>query len=215
MPEKREKKGIKSVLGKRKRRKKGKCVHCRLRYFSVPATISESESGDVSDDEVVGEGSDGEYGEGALVQDEVEEEEEEEEEGIKVLAGHSSISSRKKRKKKQKKKAATDKEKQYMMQREEVLAVVIPPLSCASPSRIYLPQANAFRNTHKIYVSGSDVPDAVSSFEQLYENYNFPSFLKRSVTAAGYLTPTPIQMQAIPLMLHVSVGQTTMSSAGR
>ena len=28
-------------------------------------------------------------------------------------------------------------------------------------------QANAFRNSHRIYVSGADIPDAVGSFEEL------------------------------------------------
>lgn len=66
------------------------------------------------------------------------------------------------------------------------------------------PQANAFRNAHKIYVSGADVPDAVGTFSDLYEHYSLPSYLQRNITAAGYLQPTPVQMQAIPLMLHVS-----------
>ena len=69
---------------------------------------------------------------------------------------------------------------------------------------IFFLQANAFRNAHKIYVNGSDVPDAVASFADLYEHYNLPSYLRRNIASAGYLQPTPIQMQAIPLMLHVS-----------
>ena len=70
---------------------------------------------------------------------------------------------------------------------------------------VCLLQANAFRNAHKIYVSGSDVPDPVASFTDLYEHYNLPTYLRRNITAAQYTHPTPIQMQAIPLMLHVSV----------
>ena len=69
---------------------------------------------------------------------------------------------------------------------------------------IFFLQANAFRNAHKIYVNGSDVPDAVASFADLYEHYNLPSYLRRNIASAGYLKPTPIQMQATPLMLHVS-----------
>ena len=53
-------------------------------------------------------------------------------------------------------------------------------------------------------MNGSDIPDAVASFDQLHEHYSLPAFLKKSVVAAGYHEPTPIQMQAIPLMLHVS-----------
>ena len=66
-------------------------------------------------------------------------------------------------------------------------------------------QANAFRNAHRIYVSGPDIPDAVGSFEQLSSSYSLPSYITKNVTAMGYQEPTPIQMQAIPLMLHVSV----------
>ena len=69
---------------------------------------------------------------------------------------------------------------------------------------LFLLQANAFRNAHKIYVSGPDVPDAVGSFAELQESYKLPTYLRRNITAAGYTQPTPIQMQAIPLMLHVS-----------
>ena len=64
-------------------------------------------------------------------------------------------------------------------------------------------QANAFRNAHKIYVNGSDIPDSMATFQQLYEHYSIPAYLKKNIAAAGYEEPTPVQMQAIPLMLHV------------
>lgn len=64
-------------------------------------------------------------------------------------------------------------------------------------------QANAFRNSHRIYVSGPDIPDAVESFEQLFSSYTLPSYVARNVTSVGYLEPTPIQMQALPLLLQV------------
>lgn len=66
-------------------------------------------------------------------------------------------------------------------------------------------QANAFRNSHRIYVSGPDIPDAVESFEKLFSVYTFPSYITKNVPSVGYLEPTPIQMQAIPLILQVCV----------
>ena len=64
-------------------------------------------------------------------------------------------------------------------------------------------QANAFRNSHRIYVRGSDIPDAVESFEVLFSIYSIPNFITKNVVLVGYVEPTPIQMQAIPLMLQV------------
>ena len=66
-----------------------------------------------------------------------------------------------------------------------------------------LKQVNAFRNAHRIYVSGPDVPEAVESFEQLFSIYTLPSYLTKNVAVVGYSSPTPIQMQAIPLLLQV------------
>ena len=70
---------------------------------------------------------------------------------------------------------------------------------------VVLSQANAFRNSHRIYVSGPDVPDAVESFEKLSSAYSLPHYIIKNVTSMDYQEPTPIQMQAIPLMLRVSL----------
>ena len=64
-------------------------------------------------------------------------------------------------------------------------------------------QARAVRNAYRIHVTGSDVPDAVESFQELTEQHHLPPYLLRNIEAAGYVLPTPIQMQAIPLMLQV------------
>lgn len=63
-------------------------------------------------------------------------------------------------------------------------------------------EMNAFRNSHHIYVTGSDVPDAVKTFEELQTSYHVPPYILRNVQASGYKEPTPIQMQAVPLMLQ-------------
>nr|XP_003230551.2 PREDICTED: probable ATP-dependent RNA helicase DDX52 [Anolis carolinensis] len=61
---------------------------------------------------------------------------------------------------------------------------------------------NRFRNKHKIYVQGTDLPDPVATFEQLREEYKISPRIMRNVEAAGFQAPTPVQMQAIPAMLH-------------
>ncbi|XP_053313644.1 probable ATP-dependent RNA helicase DDX52 [Spea bombifrons] len=61
---------------------------------------------------------------------------------------------------------------------------------------------NNFRNKHKIYVQGTDIPEPVATFEQLHEEYKINSRIIQNVKDAGFNAPTPIQMQAIPLMLH-------------
>uniref|UniRef100_A0A8C5LYK7 ATP-dependent RNA helicase n=1 Tax=Leptobrachium leishanense TaxID=445787 RepID=A0A8C5LYK7_9ANUR len=59
-----------------------------------------------------------------------------------------------------------------------------------------------FRNVNKIYVHGTDIPEPVATFDQLQEEYNIDPRLMQNVKDAGFQTPTPIQMQAIPLILH-------------
>lgn len=64
---------------------------------------------------------------------------------------------------------------------------------------------NQFRNTHKIHVSGSDIPDPVDNWSKLVgEKYSLSPRLLEAITADdhGYSSPTPIQMQAIPLLLE-------------
>ncbi|KAK6473271.1 putative ATP-dependent RNA helicase DDX52 [Huso huso] len=61
---------------------------------------------------------------------------------------------------------------------------------------------NGIRHKHKIYTHGSDVPDPVTSFEQLQEEYKIHPRIIHNIKEAGFQGPTPIQMQAIPVMLH-------------
>ena len=62
---------------------------------------------------------------------------------------------------------------------------------------------NAFRNAHEIHVLGPDTPDVVDSFEWPAKRYRLLPVVMKNVQTAGYPMPTPIQMQAIPLMLQV------------
>jgi ATP-dependent RNA helicase DDX52/ROK1 len=51
-------------------------------------------------------------------------------------------------------------------------------------------------------VYGSDVPNPFKSFTELAEKFKLKSFLRKNLLSSGYKSPTPIQMQSIPIMLH-------------
>ncbi|XP_033027758.1 probable ATP-dependent RNA helicase DDX52 isoform X1 [Lacerta agilis] len=63
-------------------------------------------------------------------------------------------------------------------------------------------KVNHFRNKHKIYIQGTDLPEPIATFEQLAKEYSVHPKIMQNIEAAGFQTPTPIQMQAIPVMLH-------------
>lgn len=50
---------------------------------------------------------------------------------------------------------------------------------------------------------GTDIPDPVSTFEELQKEYDLDPRIIQNIKEAGFQTPTPIQMQAVPLMMHV------------
>ena len=63
---------------------------------------------------------------------------------------------------------------------------------------------NQFRNIHKIHISGSDIPDPIDNWDKLSsEKYGFSERILDVISSKenGYTMPTPIQMQAIPLLL--------------
>ncbi|XP_046450011.1 probable ATP-dependent RNA helicase DDX52 [Daphnia pulex] len=57
------------------------------------------------------------------------------------------------------------------------------------------------RKAHKIHVQGSDIPTPVETFEELAQQFSIKEELIKNIQTRGYEVPTPIQMQAIPLML--------------
>ncbi|XP_077167206.1 putative ATP-dependent RNA helicase DDX52 [Paroedura picta] len=63
-------------------------------------------------------------------------------------------------------------------------------------------KVNHFRNQHKIYIQGTDLPEPVPTFKQLQEEYKIHPKIMQNIEAAGFQSPTPVQMQAIPVMLH-------------
>ncbi|CAD6215837.1 GSCOCG00000653001-RA-CDS [Cotesia congregata] len=83
--------------------------------------------------------------------------------------------------KKNKKIKISDEEKKIMLEQEKI---------------------NRLRNEHRISVIGKNVPKPIKSFEDLKTFYNVPEDLVKNLAECNYSTPTPIQMQAIPIMLE-------------
>lgn len=72
-------------------------------------------------------------------------------------------------------------------------------------------EAKQFRKQHKIKVYGTDVPNPFRSFEDLASPaYNLNPILYKNLMTIKYKTPTPVQMQSIPIMLN---GRDLMSCA--
>ncbi|KAL3042880.1 hypothetical protein OYC64_020739 [Pagothenia borchgrevinki] len=63
-------------------------------------------------------------------------------------------------------------------------------------------KVNLIRSQHRINVHGCDVPDPVCTFEELQSEYRLSPRVIQNLKEAGLSSPTPIQMQAIPLMMH-------------
>ncbi|GFY39112.1 probable ATP-dependent RNA helicase DDX52 [Trichonephila inaurata madagascariensis] len=59
-----------------------------------------------------------------------------------------------------------------------------------------------FRKVNRIYLTGEDVPDPIEEFNQLVTDYGVDDTILHNIYNLGYSKPTPIQMQALPLMLH-------------
>ena len=58
-----------------------------------------------------------------------------------------------------------------------------------------------FKNTLKIKVQGSDVPDPIQSIPHLLKTFELPSFIESGLKNLQFNTLTPIQMQAIPIII--------------
>nr|XP_050857631.1 probable ATP-dependent RNA helicase DDX52 isoform X2 [Vespula vulgaris] len=63
-------------------------------------------------------------------------------------------------------------------------------------------QINQFRNQHHISVTGSHVPKSIATFDELLTEYQVSKKLLNNMKECGYEQPTPIQMQAIPVLLQ-------------
>lgn len=65
-------------------------------------------------------------------------------------------------------------------------------------------QVNELRNKHHINVTGHGVPALAENFDDLVKDYEIPQQIVDNLAGCGYATPTPVQMQAIPIMAKVS-----------
>ncbi|KAM9002717.1 probable ATP-dependent RNA helicase DDX52 isoform X2 [Sarcophilus harrisii] len=83
-------------------------------------------------------------------------------------------------------------------------------LTAEKLERLRKQKINCLRNKHKIHIQGTDLPEPITSFQQLDQEYKIHSRLLQNILDAGFQTPTPIQMQAIPVMLH---GRELLASA--
>ncbi|KAG1672548.1 putative ATP-dependent RNA helicase DDX52 [Nymphon striatum] len=62
-------------------------------------------------------------------------------------------------------------------------------------------EMNHFRNVNKIKVTGSDIPDPSPTFENMQQLYKISKIVSQNILNEEYKKPTPIQMQAIPVMI--------------
>ncbi|XP_046840481.1 probable ATP-dependent RNA helicase DDX52 isoform X2 [Xenia sp. Carnegie-2017] len=63
-------------------------------------------------------------------------------------------------------------------------------------------KVNALRNRNHISVKGADISDPIECFTELDLEYSCPQYILNNILESGYTKPTPIQMQAIPLILQ-------------
>ncbi|XP_062867326.1 probable ATP-dependent RNA helicase DDX52 [Trichomycterus rosablanca] len=68
--------------------------------------------------------------------------------------------------------------------------------------QLHKEKINQIRHQNRINVHGTDIPDPLGTFEELQQEYELDPRIIQNIKASGFQTPTPIQMQAIPLMMH-------------
>ncbi|XP_061659600.1 probable ATP-dependent RNA helicase DDX52 [Syngnathoides biaculeatus] len=68
--------------------------------------------------------------------------------------------------------------------------------------QLHQEKVNSIRTCHRIHVHGSDAPDPMCTFEELESGHRLHPRVFQNLRDAGLSTPTPIQMQAIPLMMQ-------------
>jgi len=63
-------------------------------------------------------------------------------------------------------------------------------------------ETNQKRRANHIHVQGSDIPAPAEMFEDMGKLFGMKEDLLTTIRSRGYESPTPIQMQAIPLMMN-------------
>ncbi|GAB0099135.1 RNA helicase [Sergentomyia squamirostris] len=59
---------------------------------------------------------------------------------------------------------------------------------------------NRLRNKYKISINGADAPPPVETFDEMAQKFSLRMIVTNNLTICGYRDPTPIQMQAMPVM---------------
>ncbi|XP_077983272.1 putative ATP-dependent RNA helicase DDX52 [Glandiceps talaboti] len=75
-------------------------------------------------------------------------------------------------------------------------------LDAAKEQQIHIEKIREIRRKQKIHVIGTDIPEPVTSFEQLQEKYKLHPVIMKNIHSVGYYSPTAVQMQAVPLLLN-------------
>jgi ATP-dependent RNA helicase DDX52/ROK1 len=70
----------------------------------------------------------------------------------------------------------------------------------AAARQVRLEHVQHLRKAHGIHIDGTDVAEPLESFGELTPRLRAREYLVRNVAASGYTAPTPIQMQAVPVM---------------
>lgn len=60
---------------------------------------------------------------------------------------------------------------------------------------------------HQIKAKGSNVPDGVTSWEELKDRYDIAPLLLQNLAQSGYNSPTAIQAQGAPILLEVIISR--------
>ncbi len=77
---------------------------------------------------------------------------------------------------------------------------------CSIHSIMVMPdsfQISHIRHKYHIHIHGSDVPDPTETFQQMHDEYGLHKQILENLETAGFTKPTPVQIQAVPVMLHV------------
>ncbi|XP_068142038.1 probable ATP-dependent RNA helicase DDX52 [Drosophila tropicalis] len=100
---------------------------------------------------------------------------------FRLLADNSQNSQPKAKKNKKKAKELTPEEKERLQQETRV---------------------NELRKNHNISVLGKDIPPPINNFDELQQEFQLLPRLHQNLQSYGFQQPTPIQMQALPVMLR-------------
>lgn len=103
--------------------------------------------------------------------------EEEDHQDFEFISG---VKSSSKKSKKPKKPALTEEEKEKQLQ-DEMIATIL--------------------KENRIAVLGKNIPPPITTFQELHSTYKMSERLVENLVNCNYAKPTPIQMQAIPIML--------------